>query len=187
MWETQETERLKWHRLLWPGQRERKVRGALLLALRCLGFSSRCAMCYCCCLEANLSLIWGPPADNMVPKAKFQIPLPTGTALPHTRGLPGAPATQELALHGFPQARSFPQTSQGAFPRAPAVARLQAGALALSAGLAESGADGSAWRQRLCRWFCDVVDGRPGLTLGCRASPLLALELGKNLNQSGTA
>lgn len=27
MWETQETERLEWHRLLWPGQRERKGRG----------------------------------------------------------------------------------------------------------------------------------------------------------------
>lgn len=119
MWETQETERLEWHRLLWPGQRERKGRGALILALLCLGFSSRCAMCFCRCLEANLSLIWGPPDDNMVPTAKFQIPLPTGTALPHTRGLPGAPATQELALQGFPQARSFPQMSQGAFPRAP--------------------------------------------------------------------
>lgn len=24
-------------------------------------------------------------------------------------------------------------------------------------------------RQRLCRWFCGVVDGRLGLSLGCRA------------------
>lgn len=24
-------------------------------------------------------------------------------------------------------------------------------------------------RQRLCRWFCGVVDDRPGLSLGCRA------------------
>ncbi|EDL77906.1 rCG62933 [Rattus norvegicus] len=85
----------------------------------------------------------GAPADNTVPTAKFQIPLPTGTALPHTRGLLGAPATQELALQGFPQVWSFPQTSQRRVPAGSAVARLQAGALTLYAELAESGAGGS--------------------------------------------
>lgn len=39
-------------------------------------------------------------------------------------------------------------------------------------------------QQRLRRWFCGVVDGCPGLTLGCRAP--LALKLGTNLDQSGT-
>lgn len=144
MWETQETEPLERPGLLWPGQ-GKDVRWALVLALWCLGFSSHCAMCHCRCLEAKLSPIWGPQPTTryLRPSFKYSCLL----TQPSPNGLPGAPASQELALQGFSQAWSFPQTSQERVPAGPAVARLQAGAQALAAWLAEGSAGGSAWRQ----------------------------------------
>lgn len=116
-WETRETEPLEWLGLLWPG-RGKDVRWALILALRCLSFSSHCAMCHCRCLEAKLSPIWGPQPTTRSLRPSFKYPCLLAQPSPIPAASLEPQPLRNWPCRGSPRPGRSHRRPRGASPRA---------------------------------------------------------------------